>query len=448
MPVKCELHLLSLDSIIKETRTLDVLIPLLGLLLCLFALGQLGLWAAQSISISSQNHEQFQLARQMIREQIRSNSGAASPPQSTLAETSAPAVSTAGRSRKLQVIKIVQESASCRSIYFRPIDGQPIEPFKAGQHLPLRFTIPGLAKPVMRCYSLSNAFGDGEYRISVKAVPAPSNQPTVPAGLVSNFVNRDLKVGDVVEAKSPAGKFYVQKDSTDPIVMLAGGIGITPMVSMIDEGIREGNSRLMILVYGVRNRSEQAFGAWLEEKSAEHENLLLVNCFSAPTPEDRQGEHYQVPGRVSVDLLKQLLPSHECQYYLCGPPPFMDSLLEGLADWGVSDERVFSEAFGPASRKKNRSENHRASGDASGKQIKFARTGTEVAFQSGQTLLESIENAGVAIDSGCRAGSCESCLTRILHGQVRYPAGESPSVGASECLPCIAEPVSDLELDL
>ncbi len=431
---------------------MDLLFPLLGLLLCLFALGQLGLWAAQSIGISSQTHGQFELAKQLVRDQVRTNqkncSLAGAAVDTSLAETSQATPDSTNGFRKLQVVKIAQETASCRSIYFRPVDGRPIEAFVAGQHLPIRFEIPGQSKSVLRCYSLSNAFGDGHYRISVKAVAAPRDQPSVPPGLVSHFVNRDLKVGDVVAAKSPAGKFYIEKDSTDPIVMLAGGIGITPMISMIEEAIREGNERLMILVYGVRNRSEQAFRIWLDERAAERENLVVVNCFSAPKPDDRLGEDYQVPGRVSIELLKQILPSQDCQYYLCGPPLFMESLIDGLASWGVSDERVFTESFGPASgKKRSRTEKEAVDGTAA-RQIKFARSATEATFSPGQTLLEAIENVGVEIDSGCRAGSCESCLTRILKGQVRYPGGETPNVGASECLPCIAEPASDLELDL
>lgn len=437
---------------IPKTPTLDLLFPLLGLLLCLFALGQMGLWAAQSISISSQTHEQFELAKQLIRDQIRTNknerSAGSSLNELSTTEDLKATPPVAGQFRKLQVVRIVKETAGCCSVYFRPVDGRPIQEFVAGQHLPIRFAIPGKAKPVLRCYSLSNAFGDGHYRISVKSVSAPQGQSAVPPGLVSNFVNHDLKVGDIVEAKSPAGKFYLDKDSTDPIVMLAGGIGITPMVSMIEEAIGQSNERLMILVYGVRNRDEQAFRSWLDEKAAERENLVVVNCFSAPAPEDRLGPDYQVPGRVNIELLKQILPSPDCQFYLCGPPPFMDSLIEGLASWGVASDRVFSESFGPAAGDKSKRAEPLGVESAAAKQIKFAKAGSTATFLPGQTLLESIENAGVEIDSGCRAGSCESCLTRILKGQVMYPGGETPVVGANECLPCIAEPASDLELDL
>jgi ferredoxin-NADP reductase len=438
----------SLD-LLFQMPSFDILIPLLGILLCVFALGHLGLWAAQSLRISSQNQEQFELAKELLRSQIQSQaSSTARAPLIRAVDVATRQASKAKGFRKLQVIKIVQEAAQCRSVYFRPVDGQPIECFQAGQHLPLRLSIPGHSAPVLRCYSLSNAYGEGHYRISVKAVPAPRDQPGAPAGLVSNFVNTELCVGDIVEAKSPAGKFTLRKESTEPIVMLAGGIGITPMVSMIQEAINENNWRLMILVYGVNNRSEQAFREWLDEKNAEHENLVVVNCFSAPTPDDRQGEDYQVPGWVNVDLLKQLLPSQDCQYYLCGPPPFMDSLTDGLAEWGVSDSRIFSETFGPAARKKNRTDNDQSTSLATSSQVRFVRSGIEANFVGDQTLLEVAESAGVDIDSGCRAGNCETCLTRILNGQVRYPGGESPKVGANECLPCIAEPASDLELDL
>ena len=436
----------------------NLIIPLFGLLLCLLALTQLGLWAAQTLRISSQNNRQFELAKQLLRDQIRQqvnqpvNKSKPSPSpntqSSTLANTVAPATQRSNAFQQLQVVKLVNETPSCRSVYLRPVDGQPCHDFLAGQHLPIRFNIPGQAKPVIRCYSLSNAAGEGVYRISVKAIPAPADPTGLPAGLVSNFINQQLKVGDVVEAKLPAGSFTLRPDSEVPIVMLAGGIGITPMVSMIKDAIKKNNQRLMILVYGVTNRNDQAFREWLDQEVQAHENLMLVSCFSKPLESEVQGVDYHVPGYVTVDLLKQVLPSPDCQFYLCGPPAFMDSLSGQLEAWGVADDQIFSEAFGPATRTVKPQATLDDSQSSTNTTIRFSKSNITVNFDGKQSILELAEDAGVALDSGCRAGSCETCLAKITRGDVSYPNSEAPSVGPQECLPCIAIPVGDLELDL
>ena len=429
---------------------LDFAMPFLGALLCLLAMAQLGFWAAQSFRISSQNEKQFELAKELLREQITNRNR---QPQSTaISESSAPANAKSSKAfRKLQVVKTVRETGQCLSVYMRPVDGQPVEDFKAGQHLPIRLSIPGQPKPVIRCYSLSNAAGDGVYRISVKAVPAPLDQPNTPPGfppppgLVSNYINQHVNVGDIIEAKSPAGSFVMDRESAGPVVMLAGGVGITPMVSMIQEAIAQNDQRMMVLVYGCVNRQEQAFREWLEEQLAGRDNLVLINCFSSPLPTETMGQDYQVSGYVSVELLQKLLPDNQCDFYLCGPPPFMASLTKGLADWGVDDTKIRSESFGPASRKATTAPAV-AAANAQTVNVSFAQSNIEQVFDGSRTILEMAEAAGVEMDSGCRAGSCESCLTKLLKGSVSYPDGD-PGCEAGECLPCIAVPQSDVVLD-
>ncbi len=436
--------------------TVSLLIPIFGLILCVVALAQLGLWATQSLQISFRNKKQFELAKQLLREQIRKQGDqrmssareSVSDQAGALASSASPASSRPSSFRRLEVVKLVKETAVCTSVYMRPVDGQPCETFRAGQHLPIRFNLPGLAKPVVRCYSLSNAAGQGFYRISVKAVPAPNNQPELPAGLISNFVNHQLKVGDVVEAKPPAGDFTLQHNSEAPIVLLAGGIGITPMVSMIQEAINENVKRGVVLMYGVRNRKDQVFREWIDQQTATHENIVAVNCFSSPLEDEVEGVDYQISGYVTVDLLKQILPGPECQFYLCGPPVFMDSLSTGLASWGIGEHQIFSEAFGPAARKPRKPTASQPTDSTGAATIHFLKSNVTVNYDGQSSVLEMAEDAGVAIDSGCRAGSCETCLAKIARGQVDYPDGEPSDLGPQECLPCIAVPVGELELDL
>lgn len=455
---------------------LTYLVPVAGGLLCLMAIAQLGFWAAQSWRIGTQSKQQFELTRELLRREIetaarqraeqaeshplkqnsrsKAISAAATMPATQFneaASASAPLVTASvvvqsdglwKGFRPFKVVQLVQETNCCRSVYLMPVDGQAIASFSGGQHLPIRLTIPGQTKPLVRCYSLSNGPGQPHYRLSIKAVPAPHNRTDLPAGLASNFINSQLQVGDIIEAKAPSGHFVADQKSTAPMIMLAGGIGITPMVSMLEEAFAKNSKRLMILAYGAVNKSDQAFKAWIDDAAEKHDNFHAIHCYSAPAATDIQGVDFQVAGYVSIDLLKKLLPTIHCQFYLCGPPPFMGSINQGLAAWGASEDQIFSEAFGPASRKvATKTDAAPATGT-----VTFVSSGKSLPWNSdGDAILEIAEQAGIEIDSGCRSGLCGTCATKLLSGAVAYDDDVECEPG--ECLPCIARPQGDVELD-
>ena len=293
-------------------------IPILGFALCALAMLQLAMWSAQSLSLQIQNKKQFELTRKLLRQQIRDQTSSKST--SPIAED--------GRwsgYRSFQITRIVKETESCTSVYLTAEDGKPIASFQPGQHLALRFRIPGQSKPVVRCYSLSERPGLEQYRITVKSLK-PLAEPVEPHRGASNFINSSLAVGDRVEVKAPSGQFVLDESSSLPIVMLAGGIGITPMVSMVNHLVEMQSDRQILLMYGVRNSAEHAFKQHFESLAAKHANLFVINCYSSPRPEEIKGQDYQVRGHVTADLLKKLLPKNDCQFYLCGPPSFMQAL--------------------------------------------------------------------------------------------------------------------------
>ena len=233
--------------------------------------------------------------------------------------------------RKFVVARKSPECADVCSFYLAPHDGKPLPPFHPGQYLTFQLTPPGQPKPIIRCYSLSDApTHPDRYRVTIKRVPQ---------GLSSNHFHDTIKEGDILDVKAPGGHFYLDLTTTHPVVLIAGGVGLTPILSMLNAIIASGQRREVWFFYGVRTRDEVIQKDHLAQLPPEiHQHI----CASG----EPGGE------RVSVDLFKRLLPSNNYHFYICGPPPMMSALTADLKAWGVPDERVHFEAFGPASVKK------------------------------------------------------------------------------------------------
>ena len=430
----------------------------LGIALCAIVLLQCGWWMSVSLWDFRSRRRQYDVSLEWLRRQIEATESV-TPPTEPPADTGAPADVANGARwqgfRTFVVTRLERETESCTSVVLRPADGKPIPAFLPGQHLTIRFAIPGQDKPVVRCYSLSGPSDSDEYRITVKRVPPPANRTDLPPGCASNHINSELKEGDRLDVKSPAGHFFLDVSTGRPIVLLAGGIGITPMLSMIETLVASGHRRPVLLVYGVRHGGDHPFRERIRQLVRSNDWLHSVVCYSSPRAgEDRLGRDYDLPGYVSVDWMRKLLPNKRCDFYLCGPPPFMQSVYEGLIDWGVSESQIRFEAFGPASIKRKRSQTKNLDGAAVTPsqptiQVRFQPGGQTVAW-SGQheSLLELAEANGIAIDSGCRSGACGTCQVRLAAGTVEYPEGVDPDVSPGECLACVARPKDNVELEL
>ena len=420
--------------------TISAILPVVGIACCALAVCQLALWTATSLSHFNFQRREFQHRQSEFRGQLtqaRAVSNRLSP-------------ALVGRwqgFRQFRVDRIETEAHQIRSVYLIPEDGKPIAHFQPGQYLTFRFQIPGEAKPVVRCYSLSNGPGQSFYRITVKEVPAPRELPELKAGKASLYINRELRVGQQVDVKAPAGEFCLQEDSEKPVVLLAGGIGITPMISMIERLIKLSSNRLVLLVYGVNQGNDHAFKTYLADVAKHQANFHLLTCYSQPGTPDRLGIDHHFVGRVSADLLTSVLPNLDCEFYLCGPPSFMKSIYDGLVDQGVDKNNIRYEAFGPASIGTIESQAAAEHFDTAAVPIKFSKSQVIANWDgSKSSLLEFAESNDVAIDAGCRAGSCGACCTAILSGSVEYPAGQIPDCPTGHCLMCVARPLGPLEL--
>lgn len=347
--------------------------------------------------------------------------------------------------------KVVEdEMRSVCSFYLVPEDRQPLPAFLPGQFLTFRLDVPtpeGVAEQIIRCYSLSDAPCPDHYRVSIKRVPPPGGS-ALPPGRSSSHFHDHVGVGTLLQVRAPGGHFHIDR-SDAPVVFVAGGIGITPMLSMINWCLAEQPGREVWLYYGVRNRREVVMKAHLDALAAAHPNFHLRLCFSDPLPDDQAERDYQYRGRIDVVLLRSQLPLKPYHFYICGPTAMMESLVLALEDWGVPDARIHFEAFGPASiKRRNLPEASGAETPPQDIVVTFAKSGKQLPWQGAAgSLLEFAESQGIAVDFGCRAGSCGSCQTVIREGEVAYlnPPDYDPEPGS--CLLCVCTPKTSVTLE-
>ncbi len=333
------------------------------------------------------------------------------------------------------------------SFYLAPVDGTPLPPFIPGQFL--TFAVPVGERTITRCYSLSDRPDPAGYRITVKRIQAPADKPGLPPGLSSSHFHDFVQVGQAVNAKAPAGHFCIDRTPDVPAVLVAGGIGITPMMSMLRWCLAEQPSRVVHLYFGVRGGGEHAFKLQLEQLAAAHTNLHLNVAYSRPGPDDVQSRDYQHPGHVDIDLLKRTLPHGRHKFYICGPAAMMQSLVPALAGWGVASTDLHYEAFGPATvRLPDAARAGTPAALGAEVEIRFLRSGRTLPWDArNETLLDFAERHGVQVESGCRSGSCGTCETKLVSGEVRYANPPDHTVAPGHCLLCVGMPASALVLE-
>lgn len=337
------------------------------------------------------------------------------------------------------------------SFYLVPLDALPLPAFRPGQFLTFRLSIADpvthVTRNVVRCYSLSDAPRPDHYRITVKRVPAPIDRPDLQPGTSSNFLHDQVHEGDRLLVKAPSGHFHLMEDESLPLVLIGGGIGITPMLSILNTVLERGAQREIWLYYGVRNSAEHIMQAYLAELASAHRNFHLHVCYSAPQAGDVAGVDYQHNGRVDIPLLRNTLKLMRYQFYVCGPKPMMESLVPGLAEWGVAGEDIYYESFGPATLNKHEKPSP-AAATTQAVSITFRRSGKSLTWDpAAGSLLAFAEANAIDVESGCRAGSCGSCQTALTAGEVEYEQQPDADIEPGHCLLCIATPKCNLVLE-
>jgi nitric oxide dioxygenase len=235
------------------------------------------------------------------------------------------------------VEKKVKESDVITSFYLRPQDGKPLPLHLAGQYISVLGENLHVDYTQPRQYSLSMQPNTDFYRISVKREDG---------SLVSQHLHEQINVGDVLQISAPAGNFTLDSESQKPLVLLSGGIGITPLLSMLYAEASK-NNRKIIMVQSVDNGNVHAFGSEIKTIAAAHDTVENVVFYQHPTDSDRQNKSFDFSGLLSAEWALANLPT-DADFYFCGPIPFMQHVKQMLLSQGVAEAQLHYEIFGPA----------------------------------------------------------------------------------------------------
>ena len=249
--------------------------------------------------------------------------------------------------KKFKVIKKEPESNVITSFYLKPDDSESLPIFLPGQYITVRVSTSD-GSTTMRNYSLSDRPGMDYFRISVKK--EISDNHCDPKGYVSNKLHDEINVGDTLEIGPPCGEFTLNiKDKHDrPLVLMAAGVGITPIISILNSALESMPNRKIFLIHGCLNEEVQAFKATIDDLADKYNNLQIHYRYSDINPENEVlNEKYCSQGFVDADLIESLVPNRHADYYFCGPKPFMMNIYQDLLRWGIPASQVHFEFFGP-----------------------------------------------------------------------------------------------------
>lgn len=303
--------------------------------------------------------------------------------------------------------RIEREAADIRSFYLKPKDGGPLCPPRPGQFVTVRF--PDADSSLTRCWSLSSHADPSLYRLTVRKQ----------SGAGSTRLH-SMELGSEVWLRAPAGNFTLDLGGYRPVVLVAAGIGITPLLAMLHAQLARGNTGTPVfLIYGARSKAEMAFRDEIERLASLHPQLHIAYVFSRETVVGCRS------GRITATLVREALsdnhvflgdrrialPWHENDTYLCGPGEFCARIKTELTEAGANPDHIFHELFATAPTQETELQLAR---------VRFARSGVECDWLAEEdlSLLEVGERAGVKLESDCRAGACFACRTRVIDGEV------------------------------
>lgn len=424
----------------------------IGWLLCITVLLLAGLGGLLLLRRHRLLSLQFEAENRLLEEQVRS----IQEKRKLEIETSE---AWNGFANFVVVKKVCHGDSGICSFYLKPKDKRLVlTPFLPGQHL--IFQLPIGSQPIKRRYSLSDCSNGEYYRVSVKHALAPKNRPDAPAGVGSSYFHEMLEEESqspykcLIQVACPAGSFVLDPAETRPLVLIGGGVGVTPMLSMFNSILEKSESREVWFFYGIRNAEESVLfdegmlHPSFEREAGQRENIHVFVYYSAVKTKEELSA-IQVPpgvgrcgGRITLDAIKSHLDSNNYLFYICGPDAMMNDLEEGLVAWGVPEEDVLTERFAPPSTKAVKHT------DGAPRKITFAKSGKEVEFTADDsTILEVAERAGVPIAYDCRAGSCGTCKVGLVSGKVEEAFRTNYKCSPGSCLSCACLPDTDIVLD-
>ncbi|CZF85075.1 NO-inducible flavohemoprotein [Grimontia marina] len=239
--------------------------------------------------------------------------------------------------RTFRLVSKKTESEVITSFIFAPVDGQPVADYVPGQYIGIYLSPEQFTNQEIRQYSLSGAPNGEIYRISVKRETQ---------GMVSNYLHDHLKVGDTVELAPPTGDFFFHSDNNAPVALISGGVGLTPMLSML-ELLSGKHDAAIHWLHAAENGAHLAFGNHINNLLGQHHNARQDVWFREPSKADLTGGQFDHQGLIDISKVEGLTEDTNRDFYLCGPVGFMQAVASQLVDAGINKDRIFYECFGP-----------------------------------------------------------------------------------------------------
>lgn len=238
----------------------------------------------------------------------------------------------------------VEESDVITSFYLKPKDGENLAEFTPGQYITVKMEIPEQHFTNLRQYSISDRPGLDYYRISVRR--EDPRQEGLPPGVVSTYLHRHVNAGDTIPISAPAGDFYLNMESKLPLVLISGGVGLTPLMSMLNTVTVKDPNREIYWIHATANSQHHAFKKHVIDLATSNKSVKPFFIYANPTDEDKESESYNKEGYITLDFIQKVLPSKEADFYFCGPEPFMKTVNQALNQWEIPEERIHYEFFG------------------------------------------------------------------------------------------------------
>ncbi len=349
----------------------------------------------------------------------------------------------------LEVSQMKALTPDAVSIQFKLPEGERLN-YQAGQYITVSKWLAG--EQQSRCYSLCSSPNKGELKIAVRKTEK---------GLVSNFLNQDLKVGDELIVEGPFGDFvypFAEAKQVDHLVLIAGGSGITPILSIVETALGEGSSASILLIYACRNRDSIMFFEDLERLKQAHRDRLTVRYVVGQGSDQSSAQDrvqaLDLHGRLDAPLMKQLLPElsdskqtgviQNTEFYICGPEGLKNGVLDLLEKACVCDERVHVEQFVSTLTQ--------PMGTLYPVNVSLADGNRHtLSVASNQTVLEVAKAEGVQLPHACGSGTCGSCKFKVEQGAVATIPDTIPGITLEEkqagfTLACQCHPLQNLLL--
>jgi len=332
---------------------------------------------------------------------------------------------------------IKRESNTIQSFYLKRKDGKPILTYLPGQFISLKInTTEG--ETIARNYTLSDAPDKEHYRLSIKRESL---------GKASRHFHDFFKVGSELEVSEPMGKFHLDTTISKPVILLSGGVGITPMISMLEYTSTQQLERKIHFIHSSLNKEVQPFFERLTHLKKQLLNMKLTVFHTNPIATEKIGIDYDYEGFVSQKILAKTVEL-EGDYFLCGPVSFMEAMFKHLLDLGVSESNINYEFFGenkplgakPSFKDSNTTEAYK---------VFFTDSKLETEWNTkAQNILELAESEGLTPANSCRMGTCSTCESTLVSGTIEYDPEPFMEAEEGKIFICCAKPTSDVEIEI